>query len=332
MTMDLRDFAVSRSGVPIAGIAVNLRAASFLIPNVGAISQSTITDSNGMWEFTGLADGEYDVDAEYGDEVLLWKGKASYVPLSLSAHIVATAAHGATGAVVGTTNSQVLTNKTLTAPTIADFTNAAHDHGDADDGGALVSGAFPTAPGILTAAMIANQSANLALLGPASGAAAAPTFRAAVAADHYAMPRGEFYHNADQAISSGGSNSDILFNTENQKRDLTHSTSSSTNLVTIVTPGWYDLVFSFYWSGSPASSETGDRFAYILLGSTVIAEDARRAMSGANNETSQTVTRRVQLAASDVLKCQVWQDSGGSQTIAHVASLTPIFTVTWIGP
>lgn len=34
-----------------------------------------------------------------------------------------------------------LTNKTLTAPTIADFTNAAHDHGDADDGGVLVAAA-----------------------------------------------------------------------------------------------------------------------------------------------------------------------------------------------
>lgn len=33
-------------------------------------------------------------------------------------HIDATAAHGATGAVVGTTNTQTLTNKTLTSPTI----------------------------------------------------------------------------------------------------------------------------------------------------------------------------------------------------------------------
>ena len=36
-----------------------------------------------------------------------------------------------------------LTNKTLTAPTIADFTNAAHDHGDADDGGTLTLAALP---------------------------------------------------------------------------------------------------------------------------------------------------------------------------------------------
>lgn len=32
------------------------------------------------------------------------------------------------------------TNQTLTAPTISDFTNMAHDHGDADDGGQLVPG------------------------------------------------------------------------------------------------------------------------------------------------------------------------------------------------
>lgn len=60
-------------------------------------------------------------------------------------HVNTTTGHGATGAVVGTTNTQTLTNKTLTAPVIADFTNAQHDHGDADDGGTLVSGAITTA-------------------------------------------------------------------------------------------------------------------------------------------------------------------------------------------
>jgi hypothetical protein len=44
---------------------------------------------------------------------------------------------------VGLTDSQTLTNKTLTAPTIADFTNAQHDHGDADDGGVIVWQGLP---------------------------------------------------------------------------------------------------------------------------------------------------------------------------------------------
>ena len=40
-----------------------------------------------------------------------------------NAHIVATTGHGTTGAVVGTTNTQTLTNKTLTAPVIAVISN-----------------------------------------------------------------------------------------------------------------------------------------------------------------------------------------------------------------
>jgi hypothetical protein len=38
--------------------------------------------------------------------------------------------------------SETLTNKTLTTPTVADFTNAAHDHQDADDGGTLAEAAL----------------------------------------------------------------------------------------------------------------------------------------------------------------------------------------------
>lgn len=43
---------------------------------------------------------------------------------------------------VSRTASETLTNKTLTAPTVADFTNAQHDHLDADDGGTLDAAAI----------------------------------------------------------------------------------------------------------------------------------------------------------------------------------------------
>jgi hypothetical protein len=43
--------------------------------------------------------------------------------------------HGVTGVLVGTTDAQTLSAKTLIIPVIADFTSAQHDHGDADGGG-----------------------------------------------------------------------------------------------------------------------------------------------------------------------------------------------------
>lgn len=64
--------------------------------------------------------------------------------------------------------TMTLANKTLTAPVIADFTNAQHDHSDADDGGALsIPSASDTVQGIIEIATnleaLAGSSTSLAL-------------------------------------------------------------------------------------------------------------------------------------------------------------------------
>lgn len=66
----------------------------------------------------------------------------------------------ASGTVVLATAVQTLTNKTLTTPVIADFTSAAHDHGDADDGGPLVFGC--AAPIIGASVDLSAQAASIA--------------------------------------------------------------------------------------------------------------------------------------------------------------------------
>lgn len=50
--------------------------------------------------------------------------------------------HGVTGDVVGTTDTQTLSAKTLTTPTIASMVNANHDHADATNGGLLGNPTF----------------------------------------------------------------------------------------------------------------------------------------------------------------------------------------------
>lgn len=101
-------------------------------PHTGYQKESEKDAASG---YAGLSVGSK-IAASQMQEVLAY---ADLTDDPVGTHAALTAAHGATGAVVGTTNSQTLSDKTLTTPTIASFVNATHAHAAAASGGALYS-------------------------------------------------------------------------------------------------------------------------------------------------------------------------------------------------
>src|SRR5690606_14743706 len=134
------------------------RAIQSLADNPGVTSHLDLTDigtnTHGQID-AHIADA--DIHFEQGDiDHNNLQNRGTNTHAQIDAHITAAVAHiaaagsvhGITGNVVGTSDAQTLTNKTLTTPTIGDFSNAGHDHTNAAGGGQLTDAALAAAVGV----------------------------------------------------------------------------------------------------------------------------------------------------------------------------------------
>lgn len=117
----------------------------------------------------------------------------------------------------------------------------------------------------------------------------------------------------------------VDFDTELYDTDAMVNLGSSTQAITIVTPGWYDIVGQV----SFASNNTGVRLGRITVNGTAVAADYAPA-AAANGIVVNLKAQNVQLVAGDLVRLAAYQNSGVALNTLITAGERCFLTARWV--
>lgn len=169
------------------------------------------------------------------------------------------------------------------------------------------------------------QTANRVLAGPTTGVAAAPTFRALVAADMPAnstvMPYTMQSDSTTQSIANIANVQVITFNTTEV---LSGITKTSTSRFTIITPGTYLITFS---GVKNLAATPGGKYICIWLrvdGADVPRSNTRTQLPNVNSEETVVVPFEYTFTAGQYFELWTWGNSTSCQWLATAAAVGPV--------
>lgn len=192
-------------------------------------------------------------------------GQSTITPVSAAANLFVGTPDGSSGpvslrAIANADIPSTLSGKTLTTPTIGDFSNATHNHSNAAGGGNITGAAFGT------------QTANTVLSGPTSGGAANPTFRALGLADVPNLVA--IFRDEKTSGTAGGSSAATTWNA----RDLNTELYDPGSIVSIAsnqfTPiaGDYEILVFTPFIGNLSAATFGRCRLYNVTGAASVEE------------------------------------------------------------